>query len=67
MPKALPLALLAMLAWVAGLPAPLAARPPEAILAVQDAPLRRPEDGQTAFGPVVDGDLVTGPPWALIA
>ncbi|QUQ63770.1 carboxylesterase/lipase family protein [Kutzneria sp. CA-103260] len=39
----------------------LAALPPEAILAVQDTPVR---EGFTAFGPVVDGELVTGPPWA---
>ncbi|HEX3789123.1 MAG TPA: carboxylesterase family protein [Pseudonocardiaceae bacterium] len=39
---------------------------PAAILAVQDAPLTRPEHGLTAFGPVVDGDVVTGPPWAAI-
>ena len=39
--------------------------PPEAILAVQDAPLRsRP--GMTAFGPVIDGDVVTGPPWHAV-
>jgi carboxylesterase type B len=43
-----------------------AALPPEAILAVQDAPLTGPEDGLTAFGPVLDGDLVTGPPWTAV-
>lgn len=34
---------------------------PEAILRIQDVPL----EGRagTAFAPVVDGDLVTGPPW----
>ncbi|WP_274911541.1 carboxylesterase/lipase family protein [Streptomyces sp. WZ-12] len=40
----------------------LAALPPEALLAVQDAPLRTMA-GPTAFAPVIDGDLVTGPPW----
>jgi para-nitrobenzyl esterase len=40
--------------------------PPEAILAVQDAPLTERDSGFTAFGPVIDGDLVTGPPWAAI-
>jgi carboxylesterase type B len=62
-------AVTATLAEAAGVPATregLAALPPEAILAVQDAPLTRPEDGLTAFGPVVDNDLVTGPPWAAI-
>lgn len=39
-----------------------AALPPEAIVAVQDAPLRD-RDGFTAFAPVIDGDLVTGQPW----
>lgn len=39
-----------------------AALPPEAILAVQDAPLRT-RDGPTAFGPVEDGAVVTGPTW----
>jgi carboxylesterase type B len=38
--------------------------PPEAILAVQDAPLQGANAGPSAFGPVVDGELVTGPPWA---
>jgi carboxylesterase type B len=35
---------------------------PEAILAVQDARPAGPEGG--VLGPVVDGELVTGPPWA---
>jgi para-nitrobenzyl esterase len=39
---------------------------PEAILAVQDAPLTGRSAGHSAFGPVVDGDLVTGPPWAAM-
>ncbi|MFE1786909.1 carboxylesterase/lipase family protein [Streptomyces sp. NPDC059525] len=54
------------IARAAGLPATwdaLASLPPEALLAVQDAPLHGPEDGFTAFGPVVDDDLVTGQPW----
>jgi para-nitrobenzyl esterase len=42
-----------------------AALPPEAILAVQDAPLRDRE-GFTAFAPVIDGDLVTGAPWEAL-
>ncbi len=41
-----------------------AALPPEAILAVQDAPLTGP--GVSAFGPVIDGELVTGQPWTGI-
>jgi carboxylesterase type B len=45
-------------------PDQLATVPPEAILAVQDTAVR---EGFTAFGPVVDGELVTGPPWASIA
>jgi carboxylesterase type B len=43
-----------------------AALPPEAILAVQDAPLG-PADGPTAFGPVEDGTAVTGPVWEAAA
>jgi carboxylesterase type B len=39
---------------------------PEAILEVQDAPLTEPWAGMSAFGPVIDGELVTGPPWAAI-
>jgi para-nitrobenzyl esterase len=39
---------------------------PEAILKVQDAPLTGPNAGFSAFGPVIDGDLVTGPVWAAI-
>jgi carboxylesterase type B len=38
-----------------------AALPPEAILRVQDTPLRGRDAGLTAFAPVIDGDLVTGP------
>jgi carboxylesterase type B len=44
----------------------LAGLAPEAILAVQDAPLAGSKSGITAFGPVVDGDLVTGPPQAAL-
>ena len=43
----------------------LASLSPEAILAVQDVPLRG-RASQTAFGPVIDGDVVTGPPWAAL-
>ncbi|GIH77407.1 carboxylic ester hydrolase [Planobispora longispora] len=56
----------AALAGAAGVAATweeLSALPPEAILAVQDAPLTGPRAGGGAFGPVIDGDLVTGPPW----
>lgn len=62
-------AVTAKIAAAAGVPATVeafAALPPEAILAVQDAPLTGRDAGFTAFGPVVDGDLVTGPPWAAI-
>ena len=62
-------AVTATVAAAAGVPATwdgLAGLPPEAILAVQDAPLNSPADGPTAFGPVVDGDMVTGPPWETI-
>jgi carboxylesterase type B len=58
-------AVTAAVAAAAGVPATwdgLAGLPPEALLAVQDAPLTSPADGPTAFGPVLDGDLVTGPP-----
>jgi carboxylesterase type B len=44
----------------------LAGLSPEAILAVQDAPLRERRDRFTAFAPVIDGDLVTGQPEAAI-
>nr|QLK01533.1 carboxylesterase/lipase family protein [Micromonospora carbonacea] len=44
-----------------------AALTPEAILAVQDTPLRDRAAGMSAFSPVIDGDLVTGPAWAAIA
>ncbi|KAA2265830.1 carboxylesterase family protein [Solihabitans fulvus] len=44
-----------------------AALPPEAILAVQDAPLRGRDAGFTAFAPVIDGDLVTGPVQTVLA
>ncbi|RMI42601.1 carboxylesterase/lipase family protein [Actinomadura harenae] len=41
--------------------------PPEAVLAVQDAPVDPVTRPVTAFAPVIDGDLVTGPPWSRIA
>ncbi|MDD7965264.1 carboxylesterase family protein [Actinomycetospora lemnae] len=41
--------------------------PPERIVDAQDAPLRGPADGVSAFGPVVDGDLVVGQPWEGLA
>ncbi|MGN6611518.1 MAG: carboxylesterase/lipase family protein [Angustibacter sp.] len=53
----------------AGAPATLealAALPPGAIVEVLDAPLSSAQDGSTAFGPVVDGDLVPGPPWTAL-
>lgn len=56
-------AVTATLARAAGVEATrdgFAALPPEAILAVQDAPLRGAGAGLTAFAPVVDGELVTG-------
>jgi carboxylesterase type B len=55
-----------ILADAAGVPATLdgfARLAPEEILRVQDAPLAGPGAGVTAFGPVIDGDLVTGQPW----
>ncbi len=57
-------AVTAAIADAAGVPATrdgFAALPPEAILAVQDVPV---SEGFTAFSPVIDGDLVTGPPWS---
>jgi para-nitrobenzyl esterase len=57
------------LAAAAGVPATregFAGLAPDAILAVQDAPLTGRDNGFTAFGPVIDGDLVTGPPWVAI-
>ena len=57
-----------VIAGAAGVPATrdaFAALPPEAILAVQDAPLRD-RDEFTAFAPVIDGDLVTGDPWTAL-
>jgi carboxylesterase type B len=57
-----------IIADAAGVPptlAGLAGLPPAAILAVQDKPLTGPGGrGITAFGPVIDGDLVTGQAWA---
>ncbi|MEV5574747.1 carboxylesterase family protein [Spirillospora sp. NPDC052269] len=44
-----------------------AALSPEAVLAVQDAPVDAGRRPVTAFAPVVDGDLVTGSPWSRIA
>jgi carboxylesterase type B len=55
-----------ILADATGVPATLdgfARLAPEEILRVQDAPLAGPGAGVTAFGPVIDGDLVTGQPW----
>jgi para-nitrobenzyl esterase len=40
--------------------------PPEVILTAQNAPRTGPEASAGAFGPVIDGDLVTGPPWTAI-
>lgn len=40
---------------------------PEAVLAVQDAPLDPVTRPVTAFAPVIDGDLVAGPPWTGVA
>ncbi|WP_344966628.1 carboxylesterase/lipase family protein [Streptosporangium fragile] len=57
---------LAAAAGVAATREGFAALAPEAILAVQDVPLTGPAAGASAFGPVVDGDLVTGPPWTGI-
>ncbi len=48
-------------------PSDFASVPLEAVLAAQSAPLRRARIGITAFGPVVDGDLLTDQPWNLIA
>ena len=62
-------AVTATIAEAAGVPATwdgLSGLPPEALLAVQDTPLRGPQDGATAFGPVIDGDLVTGQPWTAL-
>ncbi|MEV6318643.1 carboxylesterase family protein [Streptomyces sp. NPDC051776] len=59
----------ATIAQAAGVPATwdgLAGLPPEALLALQDTPLRGRTDGFTAFGPVVDDDLVTGQPWTAL-
>ncbi|RFU40151.1 carboxylesterase/lipase family protein [Actinomadura logoneensis] len=44
-----------------------AALPPEALVAAQDAPVDPVTRPVTAYAPVIDGDLVTGPPWARIA
>ena len=58
--------LLAAEAGIAATRAGFATLPPEAILAVQDAPLKGPEDGISAFAPVIDGEIITAPPWAAI-
>ncbi|MEV4313575.1 carboxylesterase family protein [Actinocrispum sp. NPDC049592] len=55
-------AVTAAIAAAAGVPATrdgFAALAPEAILAVQDV-----TEGVSSFSPVIDGDLVTGPPWS---
>ncbi|GIH92383.1 carboxylesterase/lipase family protein [Planobispora siamensis] len=59
----------AALAAAAGVPATwegLSSLSPEAVLAAQEAPQAGPRAGGGAFGPVVDGDLVTGPPWQAL-
>jgi carboxylesterase type B len=56
--------ILAAAAGVAPTREGFAALAPEAILAVQDTPLTGRQVGGGAFGPVIDGDLVAGPPWA---
>jgi carboxylesterase type B len=58
--------LLAAAAGVAATREGFATLPPEAILQIQDVPLIGADRGITAFGPVIDGDLVTGPPWVAI-
>jgi para-nitrobenzyl esterase len=40
---------------------------PEAILRVQDVQLPGRDAGITPFGPVIDGELVTGQPWEAIS
>ncbi|MEV4256057.1 carboxylesterase family protein [Spirillospora sp. NPDC049652] len=45
----------------------LASLSPEALVAAQDAPVDPVTRPVTAFAPVIDGDLVTGPPWTRIA
>ena len=40
--------------------------PPEEILRVQDEPLKSIGPGLSAFVPVVDGDLITAPPWEAL-
>lgn len=59
----------AKVAAAAGIPATagaFAALPPEAIVAVQEAPLRD-RGGITAYVPVIDGETVTGAPWQALA
>ncbi|WP_344142451.1 carboxylesterase/lipase family protein [Polymorphospora rubra] len=56
-------AVLAEAAGVAATWTDLAGLPPEEILRHQDAPLPDPTTGGSAFTPVVDDDLVAGPPW----
>ncbi|MBB5896741.1 para-nitrobenzyl esterase [Kutzneria kofuensis] len=69
-PRSEAAAITATIAEAAGVAATwdgFASLPPEAILAVQDTPLRARNAGLTAFGPVIDGDLVTGPPQTALA
>lgn len=52
-----------VLAEAAGVPptwAGFAGLPPEAVVAVHDAPLTDPQAGFSAFGPVIDVDLICG-------
>jgi para-nitrobenzyl esterase len=39
---------------------------PEQVVGAQDAPLAGRPFAVTAFGPVIDGDLVTGEPWDVV-
>jgi carboxylesterase type B len=57
---------LAAAAGVAATREGLAGLAPEALVAVQDAPLAGHRSGRIAFGPVIVGDLVTGPPWTAL-
>jgi len=43
-----------------------AALAPEALLAVQHVPVRGQVAGITAFGPVIDHELITGRPWNVL-
>lgn len=56
-------------AAAAGVPATrdgFATLSPEAVLKVQEEPLKRWRGAITAYGPVIDGELVTGQPWLPI-